>query len=87
MRVLTGLALAVGCAGADPYSYWIQPCAPALAARSGCESGDPQLAEWALDAWRAAGGGRIAFVRTGDESKARIRIYWAAGDQKLYGEA
>jgi hypothetical protein len=71
----------------ETFSYWIQPCSPALAQRSKCLGGDPELAEWALQAWRTAAGSGLTFLKVADEKKARVRIYWASGESGLYGEA
>ncbi|MGH9721731.1 MAG: hypothetical protein ACRD8O_16105 [Bryobacteraceae bacterium] len=88
MRRLALLAaLAASAAAEERYSYWIEHCTPQLSRDSGCQAGDPELAEWALHAWRDASGGAISLARTTDESRARIRIYWAPGAMKLYGEA
>jgi hypothetical protein len=64
--------------------YWVQPC---TTAESGCHAGDPELAQWALEAWQTATEGRLAFEKSAGEDKAHIRIYWANGNQGLYGEA
>lgn len=64
--------------------YWIQPCP---AASADCRSGDPQLAEWALDAWRAASGGNLRWERSTVRERAHIRILWTGGEEGLYGEA
>lgn len=66
------------------FTYWIEPCTDP---RSACLSDDVELARWALEAWESASGGSLKLERAGDVSKARIRIYWAAGNQGLYGEA
>jgi hypothetical protein len=64
--------------------YWIADC-PAKSAD--CRGSDPQLAEWALDAWRNAAGGKLQFERTSSRERAHIRIVWAGGAGGLYGEA
>ena len=56
-------------------------------AESGCLSGDPQLADWALTAWQNASANNLEFVRVKEQSRARIRIFWATAEQGLYGEA
>ena len=48
--------------------------------------GDPELAEWALDAWQRTARPDLTFS-TGTEDRARIRVYWASGRTRLYGEA
>ncbi len=86
MRVVLWLLLAAGCAYPEEYSYWIQPCPPELSRQSGCEASDPELAEWALQAWQKSAGGTLTFTRA-VENHARLRIYWASGGAGLYGEA
>jgi len=46
--------------------------------------GDRALAEWALEAWRKASGGTLAF-RSAEEERARLRLYWVS-QGSLYGE-
>jgi len=70
--------------------YWVQPCTGPAAARpstTGCHAGDPQLAEWALQAWQNASAGKLALESTGDRERAHIRVFWAGGAEGLYGEA
>jgi Matrixin len=71
-------------AAPEKYSYWIQAC---TSAESGCQPGDPQLADWAFEAWRKASAGTLEFTRVKDPSHARIRLFWASAEQGLYGEA
>ncbi len=68
-------------------SYWVQPCTPKLAQDSGCTASDPQLAEWALDAWQSAAAGALKFEKAADEQSAKLRVYWAPRAAGLYGEA
>ena len=86
MRLPLLLLFAAALSGAETHPYWIEPCSRQLSRESGCDPSDPELAEWALQAWQTAGAGRLAFVRVGDEQKARIRIYWVGGHLGLYGE-
>ena len=65
-------------------TYWIEPC---TRAQTGCQSDDPQLAEWALEAWQKASGGRLQLTRSNRLEEARLRIYWVSGEQGRYGEA
>ena len=65
-------------------TYWIEPCTQA---GTSCRSDDIELAQWALDAWQKASGGRLKLEPVAEESKARIRLYWAVGNRGLYGEA
>ncbi len=80
MTFLLWLLLA---APAEQFPYWIQPCA---SPESRCEARDPELAQWALEAWQRASAGRLALTRAPEEHKARIRIYWVAGFGGNYGE-
>jgi len=78
--------LAAGfCAGGATLRYWIEPCAPKN--DSGCQSGDPELAQWALEAWQSAADGSLRLVRADKMENAHIRVYWANGHSGLYGEA
>jgi hypothetical protein len=72
---------------AEVYTYWIQPCTQDVAARSGCEAADPELALWALEAWQKAAGPGLRFVPAGSQNEARVRIYWLGERPQLYGEA
>ncbi len=87
MRLLVLLLLAGGTLPAETYSYWIQPCSEEMAQRSACEAADVELAQWALEAWQKAAAGKISFARTEEERKGRVRIYWVAGVNGMYGEA
>jgi len=84
--VLWGIAARVASA-AEVYNYWIQPCTEDVAARSGCDAGDPELARWALEAWQKAAGRGLRFVPAGGQNDARIRIYWLGARPQLYGDA
>ncbi|HUB83066.1 MAG TPA: matrixin family metalloprotease [Bryobacteraceae bacterium] len=63
--------------------YWVEPCTHS---GSGCQADDPQLAQWAMEAWQAASGGTLHLEKTADRAQAHIRIYWATGSDGLYGE-
>ncbi len=65
-------------------SYWVEPCTNP---ESGCQADDPQLAEWAFQAWQQASAGSLAFTRAKDLKTAQIRVIWATAEQGLYGEA
>ena len=80
-------AAAAPAATPETYTWWVQPCTEKLAAASGCEAADAELAGWALDAWQAASEGKLKFTREQAEDRARIRIYWVNGKAGLYGEA
>jgi hypothetical protein len=71
---------------AESFTYWIQPCSTEISRETTCAAGDPELAEWALDAWQRAARPDLTFS-TGAEDHARIRVYWASGRTRLYGEA
>jgi hypothetical protein len=79
--------LAAACDAAQSWSYWIEPCTADSMRATGCEKGDTELAEWALRAWEQAAAGRISFTRTGAPDGARLRVYWAPADERMYGEA
>jgi hypothetical protein len=68
------------------WTYWIQPCSAEIASESGCHAGDPELGVWALEAWKKAAGGALALSPAKNETTARLRLYWANGREKLYGE-
>ena len=88
MKLLLLCCLGTGaCLAAEDYVYWVQPCSTELSRESGCEAADAELAQWAIEAWKTAGGGRLRFRKTPQEQQARIRIYWAPANLKLYGEA
>ncbi len=83
--ILVGfLATAAALLGApQKVSYWVEPCTrPAQT----CQPADPQLAEWAFRAWQNASGGELEFNRIQDLAHARIRVFWASGQEGLYGE-
>lgn len=65
------------------YTYWVQPCTDPA---SMCQPDDPQLAEWAFEAWQKAAGGELEFTRVKDRDQARLRLYWASAEQGMYGE-
>src|SRR5438552_12827641 len=86
-RLLLAGWLLAGCAVAETWSYWIEPCTAELAKQAGCTPADTELGVWALEAWQKATGGELRVSATHEENRARIRIYWAWGTQRLYGEA
>jgi hypothetical protein len=76
--------LAVGLQAApQKYNYWVQPCTDPA---SMCQPDDPELAQWAFEAWQKASAGELEFTRVKDRDRARIRLYWASAEQGLYGE-
>ena len=80
---LLALLLWCGMAQAAALRYWLEPCSPQ---ESGCHSGDPELAQWAMEAWQAASAGHLTLEKTADRDKAHIRVYWTAGSAGLFGE-
>ena len=82
-RVLLALA-AVCAAHAAGLKYWVEPCA--RPAEMGCKSGDPDLAQWAMEAWQAASDGKLNVTRTTGKNRAIVKIYWVSGRAGLYGE-
>lgn len=82
-RVLLAL-VAVCAAPAAGLKYWVEPCA--RPAEIGCKSGDPDLAQWAMEAWQAASDGKLRVERTEQKDRAIIKIYWVSGRAGLYGE-
>jgi len=83
--VASFLCSVVLCAGpAEKYTYWVEPC---TRLDSGCQAGDPQLAEWAFRAWQNASAGTLQFNPVKDRDLARIRLFWATAEQGMYGEA
>ncbi len=79
------LAVAGVCAGhAAGLTYWVEPCT--RPAEMACKNGDPDLAQWAMEAWQAASGGKLQVERTAEKNQATVKIYWASGRAGLYGE-
>lgn len=76
------LAFALRAAPAQ-YTYWVEPCTDPA---SMCQPDDPQLAQWAFEAWQRASGGELKFTRVKDRNRARIRLNWASAEKGLYGE-
>lgn len=66
------------------YRYWVDPCVPA---ESACKPGDPQLAQWALEAWERVTAGGVKFVKSASRKDALIRVTWVSQRMGLYGEA
>jgi hypothetical protein len=82
MKLLAVLLFATALDGAT-LRYWVEPCSHP---ESGCKSDDPELAQWAVEAWQAASGGNLHLVKTAGKAQAHIRVYWATGSGGLYGE-
>jgi len=53
---------------------------------AGFRATDAQLATWALEAWQRAARGKLSFVRTTDENRALIRVFWAPAAGGQYGQ-
>jgi hypothetical protein len=83
-KLLFVLWIAAAAAPAATLRYWVEPC---TAAESVCHAADPELAQWAMEAWQAASGGKLTLERTASEEKAHVRLYWSGGRPGLYGEA
>ena len=83
LRLLILAAVSAAGASAEPWPYYIEPCRGASA---GCRSGDPELAQWALQVWEKASAGRLQWLRVSDPAKARLRVRWATVRENQYGE-
>jgi hypothetical protein len=86
VKLIFCLIAATALLPAEDFSYWIEPCSMEIAHASGCAPGDPELAEWALHAWKRAARPALDFPNA-VEDHARVRIYWASRRNRLYGEA
>jgi hypothetical protein len=88
--VLRSLLLLAAAAGrlpaAEEYTYRVDECSPEAARVTGCETRDPELARWALEAWQRETNGAIFFRKSESPAHARITIHWANGQMSLYGE-
>jgi hypothetical protein len=62
----------------------VEPCSNP---ESGCHAGDPELAQWAMEAWQKASAGKLTLQRIKEPDKAHIRVHWVSGNGGLYGEA
>ena len=80
-------ALAPPASAADVWSWWVEPCTPEAAKRTACRANDPELGQWALEAWQRESNGSLVLEKAVSESTARVRIHWAGGADGLYGEA
>ena len=86
-RYLVAVAAWIVCcaaAGAETLRYWVDPCTNP---ETGCLKGDPDLAQWALEAWAAASDGKLKFETAAGPEQAQIRIHWVTPREGLYGEA
>jgi hypothetical protein len=86
MRIALWLLCGAGLLPAESFSYWIQPCSAEISQKASCVASDAQLALWALEAWQRVAPKKLTFSSAPAEH-ARIRVYWASGQMRLYGEA
>ena len=63
--------------------YWISPCSRP---ETGCRADDAELAQWAMEAWQRESAGSLTLTKSADAVHAQIRLYWAGGQDQLYGE-
>src|SRR5688572_4867129 len=68
---------------AATWTYWVEPCSRQ---DTGCDAGDEQLADWALQSWAKSAEGKLNWTRVREPHSARLRIYWVGGRDGLYGE-
>ncbi len=79
------MTIVLACAGrAAGLKYWIEPCTNS--AETGCKAQDPDLAQWAMEAWQAASEGKLRAERSTVKEQAIIKIYWVSGRTELNGE-
>jgi hypothetical protein len=85
LRCLTILSMfAAGPMTAANLHYWVDACTKP---ESGCHASDPELAQWAIEAWQTASAGKLTFEKATEPAKAQIRIHWVTTREGLYGEA
>jgi hypothetical protein len=84
LRCLVILGLFATSLSATTLRYWVDAC---TRPESGCRATDPELAQWALEAWQSASGGKLIFEKASEPGKAQIRIHWVTTRDGLYGEA
>ena len=78
------LLLTAGLHAADVWTWWVDDCT-GVAANSGCNKDDAELARWAFAGWQRESGDRIVFTKSASRQHARLTIHWANG-ASLYGE-
>ncbi|HXP84759.1 MAG TPA: matrixin family metalloprotease [Bryobacteraceae bacterium] len=76
------LAAVCGAQAAD-LRYYVEPCTHPETA---CHADDPQLAQWAMEAWQKASSGALKLERVNRREDAQIRILWSDGLSGQYGE-
>ena len=62
-RVLFALSVCSSTLSAADLRYWIEPC---TRPETTCKADDPQLAQWALEAWAKASGGKLHLEKSAD---------------------
>jgi hypothetical protein len=82
MKLLPLLLLGTALQGAT-LRYWVEAC---VHPESGCKRDDPELAQWAMEAWQAASGGTLRLVKTDEREQAHIRVHWVTGTDGNFGE-
>ncbi|HLJ51480.1 MAG TPA: matrixin family metalloprotease [Bryobacteraceae bacterium] len=80
--LLLGIA-ALAAQAETAFTYWIEPCQKV---ETGCQPRDPELAEWAVKAWVAAGQGKLVLTRATRRASALIHVQWATAEEGLFGE-
>ena len=83
LRSVSVVLIVAGVAAAADTTFWIAPCDDPA---TGCQTGDVDLARWALASWETASAGKLHFVETKDRSQALFRFVWASPAGGLYGE-
>ena len=78
------ILLATSVHAADMWTWWVEDCT-GVAADSGCNKDDEQLARWAFEGWQRESGNRIVFTKSSSPQHARLVVHWASG-ASLYGE-
>jgi hypothetical protein len=83
VRILLFILFACAAQGVT-LRYWVEPCSKP---ESACHAGDPELAQWAMEAWQTASAGKLTVQKIAEPGKAQIRVHWVSGNEGLYGEA
>ena len=83
LRISLATLLLSATASAIDLRYWIEPCTHP---ETSCKKEDPQLAEWALQAWQKSSTGKLRLEKTTDMLSANIRVHWATAEDGQYGE-
>ena len=64
--------------------YWVEPCT--RPAEMGCKSTDPDLAQWAMEAWQEASDGKLRVQRTTEKKSGDHQDLLGGARAGLYGE-